>query len=104
MVIRVAGQDCHWEERGAWTGALAPSLLADAGATLVIIGYSERRQHFGETEERVGKKVAAALAAGLVPILCVGEIEAERDAGATFRRIEIQFEGGLAAVADETLL
>ncbi len=102
--IRVAGQDCHWEEKGAWTGAISPSLLADAGATLVIIGHSERRQHFGETDERVGVKVGAALAAGLTPILCVGETEAERDGGATFRRIETQLEGGLAAVAGDTLL
>jgi triosephosphate isomerase (TIM) len=102
--IALAGQDCHWQERGAWTGAVSPSLLADAGARLVIIGHSERRQHFGETDERVGRKVAAALAAGLGPIVCVGETEAERDAGETFRRIDTQLEGGLGALATADLL
>ena len=102
--IRVAGQDCHWEERGAWTGAVSPSLLADAGCSLVIIGHSERRQHFSETDERVGRKVAAALAAGLTPILCVGETDAERDAGDTFRRVDTQLEGGLAQVGPEEIL
>jgi len=96
--IRVGGQDCHWEERGAWTGAVAPSLLADAGCSLVIIGHSERRQHFGETDERVARKLAAALAAGLTPIVCVGETEAERDAGDTIARVDAQLAGGLAPV------
>jgi triosephosphate isomerase (TIM) len=101
--IAVAGQDCHWEERGAWTGAVSPSLLADAGARWAILGHSERRLHFGETDEGVGRKARAALDAGLSIIVCVGESEAERDAGDTFRRVETQLGGGLAAVTGDDL-
>jgi triosephosphate isomerase len=97
--IAVAGQDCHWEERGAWTGAVSASLLKDAGASWAIIGHSERRQHFGETDERVGRKVRAAIDAGIGAILCVGETDAERDAGSTTAVVERHLRGGLAAVA-----
>jgi triosephosphate isomerase len=100
--IGVAAQDCFWEERGAWTGAVSPSLLADVGCRFVIIGHSERRQHFGETDENVGKKARAALDAGLTPILCVGETEQERNAGHTFSRVDAQLTGALARLrADE---
>ena len=75
-------QTCHWEDRGAWTGELSPSLLADAGASWVIVGHSERRQFFGETSAMVGNKAKAAIAAGLGAIVCVGESLAERDGGA----------------------
>jgi triosephosphate isomerase len=97
--IAVAGQDCFWEEKGAWTGAVSPGLLADAGATWVIIGHSERRQHFGETDDSVAKKVKAALVAGLGVIACVGETDAQRDAGSTFAVIDQQLSGALAHVA-----
>jgi triosephosphate isomerase len=97
--IVVAGQNTHWEERGAWTGELSPSLLADAGARWAIVGHSERRQHFGETDERVGRKSAAVLAAGLGAIVCVGETEQQRDAGSTFAVVETQLVGGLPAAA-----
>src|SRR5689334_7157635 len=63
--IAVCGQDCHWEKSGAWTGAVSGPLLADAGATWAIVGHSERRQFFGDTNESVGKKASAAIAAGL---------------------------------------
>src|SRR5579862_6763155 len=96
--IAACGQDCFWEEKGAWTGAIAPSLLADAGATWVIIGHSERRQHFGETDETVSRKVKAALAAGLGVIACVGETDAQRDAGATFAIVDQHLAGALAHV------
>ena len=96
--IAACGQDCFWEEKGAWTGAIAPSLLADAGATWVIIGHSERRQFFGETDESVSKKVRAALAAGLGVIACVGETDAQRDAGATFAVVDQHLAGALAHV------
>jgi triosephosphate isomerase (TIM) len=94
--IGVAGQNCHWEERGAWTGEVSASLLADAGCRYVIVGHSERRQHFGETDEGVGKKARAALDAGLVPIICVGETESERDSGQTVSRVDTQLAGALA--------
>ncbi len=98
--IRVAGQDCFYEDRGAWTGAVSPSLLKDAGASHVIVGHSERRQHFGETNDGVGRKARAVLDAGLSPIVCIGETEAERDAGATFERIDTQLAGALAAISE----
>jgi len=98
--IRVAGQNCYWEERGAFTGTVSPSLLADAGATFVIIGHSERRQLFGETDDGVQRKTRAALDAGLSVILCVGETEGERDAGQTFARVDTQLAGGLAGIGE----
>jgi triosephosphate isomerase len=101
--IHVAGQNCHWENSGAWTGELAPALLVDAGATFVIIGHSERRQHFGETDAGVASKTRAALDAGLSVILCIGETDAERDANQTFTRIETQLAGGLATTTPADL-
>ena len=97
--IGVAGQNCYFQDRGAFTGEVAPSLLKDAGCRYAIIGHSERRQYFGETDEGVGKKIRAALAADLVPIVCIGETEGERDSGATFDRIDAQLAGALADVS-----
>ena len=100
--LAVAGQDCHWESSGAWTGEVSAPLLADAGATWCIVGHSERRQHFGDTSEGVGKKARAVLGAGLGVILCVGETLAERDAGRTLAVVDEQLAGGLAGIgADE---
>ncbi len=96
--IYVAGQDCFYEERGAWTGMVSASLLKDAGCSHVIVGHSERRQHFGETNDDVGRKTRAVLDAGLSPIVCVGETEADRDAGETFNRVDEHLSGALAAV------
>src|SRR5207245_2277466 len=79
--ILLGAQDCHWATRGAYTGAVSPAQVADAGARVVILGHSERRALFAETDEIVGQKVAAALAAGLVPLVCVGETAAAREAG-----------------------
>ena len=94
--IATCGQDCHWESRGAWTGEVSADLLADAGASWVIVGHSERRQFFGDTSESVGKKARAVLAAGLGAIVCVGESLAERDAGRTLAVVDDQLTGGLA--------
>ena len=77
--IRVAGQDVHWDEKGAHTGDIAPQMLLDAGCSHVIIGHSERRHDHGETDEQVNRKLKAALAAGLAPIVCVGETLEERE-------------------------
>jgi triosephosphate isomerase (TIM) len=96
--IAVAGQDCHWEASGAWTGEVSAPLLADAGATWCIVGHSERRQHFGDTSESVGKKARAVLAAGLGAIVCIGETLAERDAGQTLAVVDDQLAGGLAGI------
>lgn len=101
--IRVAGQDCYWEEEGAFTGEVAPKLLKDAGCSHVIIGHSERRQYFGETDETVNKKTKAAIGAGLAAIVCVGETLAEREADKTFAVIEKQITGALAGVSADIL-
>ena len=95
-LVMVAAQDCFWEEKGAFTGEVAPSQLADAGCKLVIVGHSERRQLFGELDAAVNLKARAALRAGLTPIICIGETLAERDAGEAFHVVARQLEGGLA--------
>lgn len=84
--VEVGGQDCRAERSGAYTGDVSAEMLKDAGATLVILGHSERRQGYGETDAVVSAKAAAALEAGLVPIICVGETLAEREAG---RAVEV---------------
>lgn len=88
--IELAGQDVFWESRGAYTGEISPSMLKDVGCRYVIIGHSERRQYFGETNELVQKKIKASLAMGLHPIVCVGEALDEREAGKTFDVVKIQ--------------
>ncbi|MFZ2948497.1 MAG: triose-phosphate isomerase [Desulfuromonadaceae bacterium] len=94
--IMLGAQDCYWEEEGAFTGEVAPKLLKDAGCSHVIIGHSERRQYFGETDLTVNKKTRAAIAAGLTAIVCVGESLAERESEQTFSVIETQILKGLA--------
>lgn len=97
--IRLAAQNCYWEEEGAFTGEVAPKLLKDAGCSHVIIGHSERRQYFGETDLTVNRKTRAAIAAGLTAIVCVGELLAERESEQTFPVIESQIKGALAGLA-----
>ncbi len=101
--VMVAAQDCFWEEKGAFTGEVAPSQLADAGCKLVIVGHSERRQLFGELDAAVNLKSRAALRAGLTPVVCIGETLAERDAGETLGRIQAQLEGALVDMTDAEL-
>jgi triosephosphate isomerase len=96
--ISIAAQDMHGEPEGAFTGEVSAAMLVDAGCRAVIIAHSERRQFFGETDESANKKIKAALAAGLTPILCVGELLAERESGKTEEVLERQFRGGLAAL------
>lgn len=93
--VGVGGQDLFWEEKGAFTGAISATQLKAAGAGYVIIGHSERRQFFGETDATVNKRLKAALAAGLIPILCVGETLAERDAGQLVGVLTQQVQGAL---------
>ena len=90
--------ELHWEPEGAFTGEVSARMLVEAGCRGVIIGHSERRQYFGETDESVNRKVKAALEAGLTPIVCVGETLAEREANHTHGVLKRQFEGGLAAL------
>ncbi len=94
--IRVGGQTCHGEASGAFTGEISAEMLADAGAACVILGHSERRQYFAETDETVNQRLAGALRASLRPIVCVGETLEQREAGETFEVIERQVRGGLA--------
>ncbi len=96
--LAVGGQDCFWETKGAFTGEVSAPMLRDAGATYVILGHSERRQYFGETDEAVAKKAAAALKAGLVAIVCVGERLEEREAGRTLEVVGRQVAGSLAGL------
>jgi triosephosphate isomerase (TIM) len=96
--IGIAAQDMYWANEGAVTGEVSPQMLVEAGCRGVIIAHSERRQLFGETDESANRKVKAALAAGLTPILCVGETLAEREAGNTQKVLEKQFRGSLAAL------
>jgi len=101
--IKLAAQDCFWEEEGAFTGEVAPRLLKDAGCSYVIVGHSERRQYFGETDLTVNKKTKSAIASGLDVILCAGESLAERESGQTFSIIETQLKGGLAGFTADDL-
>ena len=93
--IRLAAQNLFWEEKGAFTGEISPLMLKNLGCRYVIIGHSERRQFFGETDETVNKRMKTALNHGLLPIFCIGETLQEREGGKTFSVIERQLEGGL---------
>src|SRR5271156_5257827 len=98
--ITIAAQNAHWEREGAFTGEVSMPMLVEAGCRGVIIGHSERRQFFGETDESGNRKVRAALAANLTPIVCVGELLAEREADLTHAVLKRQFEGGLASLTE----
>lgn len=91
--IRLAAQNLHWEAKGAFTGEVSATMLSEVGCSAVIVGHSERRQYFGETDETVNRRIRAALDGGLMPIVCVGETLAERDGGETAAVIERQIRG-----------
>ncbi|MDR3306135.1 MAG: triose-phosphate isomerase [Endomicrobium sp.] len=99
--INIGAQNLFWESKGAFTGEISPAMVKDAGCSYVLIGHSERRQYFGETDETVNKKTKAALAAGLIPIVCVGETLKEREENVTFKVIEKQLKEGLAGLTAE---
>ena len=101
--IAIAGQNCHWEKDGAFTGEVSAAMVREAGAEYVILGHSERRTLFGETDQAVSRKVHAALAAGLVPIVCVGETLDQRDAGQTLAVLDLQLQRGLDGLAGEAV-
>jgi len=101
--VGLGGQDLFWEDKGAYTGEVSAPLLKDAGCSHAVIGHSERRQHFGETDASVNRKTKAALRGGLVPIVCVGESLEEREAGRTMNRISKQLEAGLDGLAAEDM-
>jgi triosephosphate isomerase len=93
--IGIAGQNLHWERQGAFTGEISAAMLKEAGAEYVIIGHSERRQLFGETDETVNRRLLAAVAAHLTPIVCIGETLAQRDASETLAVLDRQIKQGL---------
>ncbi len=96
--IRLGAQNMHWEVSGAYTGEVSPSMLKDIGCDYVILGHSERRQYFAETNEAVNRKVKTAFSAGLIPIVCVGETLAQREKGDTLKVIEEQVKTGLSGL------
>ena len=96
--ILVGVQNIHWEDQGAFTGEISASIARDSGARLVLVGHSERRHVFGETDEQAGKKCAAAVRAGLTPVLCVGEKLEEREAGKTEEVVLRQLAAGIAGL------
>lgn len=99
--IAVGAQNIHWAEKGAYTGEISAAMLKCIGARYAIIGHSERRQYFGETDETVNRRAKAAVAAGITPILCVGESLAEREAGETEAVVSKQTEAALSGIAAE---
>jgi triosephosphate isomerase (TIM) len=96
--IIIAAQDGYWEREGAFTSQVSMGMIVETGARAVIIGHSERRQYFGETDENVNRKIKVALEAGLTPIMCCGETLGEREAGRAHEVLRRHFEGGLAAL------
>ena len=101
--IKIGAQNCHWEESGAYTGEISAAMLKDIGVDYVVIGHSERRQYFGETDETVNKRTKAALAAGLKPIVCVGELIWERECNITNEVIARQIKLDLFNVTPEEM-
>jgi triosephosphate isomerase len=101
--IGIAGQDLHWEREGAFTGAVSGPMLREAGAEYVIVGHSERRTLFGETDASVNRKIAAALAAGLLPIVCIGETLDQREREETLEVLDRQIRQGFDGVTAEQL-
>jgi len=93
--IELGAQNLDWHAEGAFTGEIAPGMLTAAGCRYVIIGHSERRQYFGETDENINRKIEAAAQAELIPVFCIGETEAQRDAGDTFSILDKQVQNGL---------
>lgn len=102
--VQLGAQNVHWEDQGAYTGEIAAPMLTEIGVRYVIVGHSERRQFFGETDETVNKRLKAAQAHGLTPILCVGETKQQRDAGETEALIVMQLEKDLVGVDQQNLV
>jgi triosephosphate isomerase len=101
--IGLGAQNCHWEDSGAFTGEVSPPMLAELGCRLVLLGHSERRHLFHETDDEINRKVAPALRHGLQPLLCVGETADERRQGLTFTVVEGQLRAGLAGLSLEDM-
>lgn len=100
-LVKTAAQNCHWEKSGAYTGEISVEMAKDAGCDYVIIGHSERRQYFSETDEMINKKAKAILAGGLLPIICCGETLEQREAGQTDAHIASQIKAALDGISSE---
>ena len=100
--IGAGAQNAHWEEKGAFTGEISVGMLKEIGVRFVIVGHSERRQYFGETDATVNKRTLAVQGAGLTPITCMGETLQEREANQTFKVLERQIKEGLKGIASPT--
>ncbi len=101
--IKLSAQNLHWEEKGAYTGEISPLMLKELDCKYVIIGHSERRQYFGESDEIINRKIKAALKNGIKPIFCIGETLLERESGETFNVIKRQLESGLKDIKKEEI-
>ncbi len=99
--VEIGGQNLFWAKDGAYTGEISAGMLTSVGCRWVLVAHSERRQYFGETDASANKKILAALGAGLTPIVCVGEVLAERESGQTHVVLEAQFDGGIAPLSAE---
>lgn len=97
--VKVGAQNMHWADQGAWTGEISPLMLKDCNLDIVELGHSERREHFGETDETVGLKTEAAVRHGLIPLICIGESLGEREAGQARNVLERQVRGALSRLA-----
>jgi len=98
--VKVGAQNMHWADEGAWTGEISAPMLTDCGLDIVELGHSERREHFGETDETVGLKTEAAVRHGLIPLICIGETLPEREAGRAREVLEAQVRGALGKLDD----
>ena len=96
--VKTGAQNMHWDDAGAWTGEISPVMLTDCGLDMVELGHSERRANFGETDETVGLKTAAAVRHGLIPLICIGETLEERESGRAQEVLEAQTRGALAGL------
>jgi len=101
--IHISAQNMHWEEKGAYTGEISAAMLVDAGCEFAIIGHSERRTLFGETDEMLNRKIHAALKSGLKPIFCIGETLEERESGTAFEVIQKQIKEGLNNITSDDI-
>jgi len=102
-LLFLSGQNCNWEKSGAYTGEISVEMLKDAGCEYIIIGHSERRQYFSETDEMINKKAKAILAGGLIPIICCGESLEQREAGVTDAHIATQIRAALVGLTEEEI-
>ena len=101
--VALGAQNCHWQTAGAFTGEISPTMLAELGCRYVLVGHSERRKEFGESDDQINRKVHAVLAAAMTPILCVGETDEERRQGLTFTTVDGQLRAGTAGLDPQAI-